>query len=98
MVEFRHLTHWVLGCGDYTRRQDAVVLCRLMGYEGGLFSDDYIYTETGESTWGDEYLGDFVKSTNCQGNETDINDCDIEWLEGDNCNDYLGLMCNVSGK
>ena len=76
-----------------------MVLCRMMGYEGGLSDPDYTYLENGEDTWGDmNYLAEMVHSTNCQGNETNINDCDIEWLGDDTCGDYIGIMCNVSGK
>ena len=95
-VEVEYDGMWGSICDDFFENDDngAQVLCRMMGFVGGQYSEDYrsgSWTNTSK-VWLDDVV--------CQGDETDIQNCKHRPWGQENCDssEAAAIRCTYPSK
>ena len=88
-VEVYHNDVWGTVCDDSWDVMQAVVLCRQLGYEGGVIVNNKKYGPGVDPIWLDNLF--------CRGEETSIADCEHNGWGKHNCihNEDIGLQCGM---
>ena len=86
-VEIYHDGQWGTVCGEDFDKEDADVVCKMMGYGEGLVVRDERYGPGSDPIWLDD--------VNCQAHETDLDDCEHRPWGEHNCDhdNDIGVEC-----
>ena len=86
-VEIFHGGEWGTVCDDRWDDDDARVVCRQLGYTGGIAETDHLYGQGSGRIW--------LDNVECTGREVFLIDCTANPMGAHNCGHYedAGVSC-----
>jgi len=81
-VEVFHRGTWGSVCGYYFRNKEAQVVCRSLGYKGGVSTSDSVtYVGENKSPFG-KFVGKiWLHRATCTGQEDSLEECQLHWFQ-----------------
>ena len=89
-MEIYHNGQWGTVCDDLWSSEDAQVVCRQLGYSGGIALEDNEYGDGSGQIWLDD--------VRCEGYESLLSDCAHPGWGLENCGHYedAGVICGMT--